>query len=192
MKTQKLLLPYRGKTVIETVVQNVRSLVHDNIVVVLGSHHEQIRNKVSTDSITYVMNNNYLEGMHTSVICGFRAVPRDARAVLVLLGDQPHIPAIAARHLTEAWERNNKGIAIPVYKGRRGHPVLLDIRYLQDIENMDPEKGLRSVLSKNEEDILEVECNIPEILTDMDTPDDYARLKLEQTKLQPDEGKDTV
>jgi len=178
MKTQKLLLPYQGKTVIEAVVQNARSLVHDNIVVVLGSHHEEIQRQINIDSLIYVVNNHFMDGMHTSVICGFGAVPGDARAILVFLGDQPHIPSVVARNLIEAWERNNKGIVIPVYGGRRGHPVLFSSRYLPGMENLDPETGLRSVISKNEEDILEVECNIPEILTDMDTPDDYARLKL--------------
>lgn len=188
MKTQKLLLPYRGKSIIETVVHAARSLVHDNIVVVLGSHHEQIRKQIGMETLTYVVNPDYMEGMHTSVICGFRAVPRDARAVLVFLGDQPHVPENVARILAEAWHNHQKGIFIPVFEGRRGHPVLFDIGYLPDIENLDPAQGLRSVISNNKSDIFEVECQTPEILTDVDTPVDYELIIKQQTNIQHDEG----
>lgn len=173
MKTQKMLLPYNGKTIVETVVDNAYHAVGPNIVVVLGSHPEEIRNQIGNRELKYTINKNYPDGMLSSVICGFRALPADTSAILLYLGDQPHIPACVGKKLIHAKAESNKGIIIPVFNGKRGHPVLIDIKYKHEIENLDLKYGLRYLMKNNPEDILEMECDEPGILRDIDTPDDY-------------------
>ncbi|MCF6332965.1 MAG: nucleotidyltransferase family protein [Draconibacterium sp.] len=173
MHTQKLLLPFNNKTIIETVVENAFSSVNTNIMVVLGSHKNEIREQINKLPVKYCVNKNYMDGMLSSVICGFRALPKEATAALVFLGDQPQIPARATNLVIDAWRKNNKGIVIPTFEGKRGHPSLIETKYLVEIENLDPEKGLRGLSQKFKEDVLEVESNIPEILRDIDTPEEY-------------------
>jgi molybdenum cofactor cytidylyltransferase len=173
MKKQKLLLPFNGKTIIETVVENVVKSVNSNVIVVLGSHSEQIQQQLVSYDIQFCINDKYLSGMLSSAICGFSAVPREAKAVLVFLGDQPQIPASAATLVIEAWNHSKKGIVIPVFNGKRGHPVLIETRYKSEIEQLDLEKGLRLLSEKFKNDVCEVECKIPEILRDIDTPEEY-------------------
>jgi CTP:molybdopterin cytidylyltransferase MocA len=62
---------------------------------------------------------------------------------------------------------------MPMFYGRRGHPVLIETRYKTEIERLDPEKGLRALAEKFKDDVYEVDCNIPEILRDIDTPEEY-------------------
>ena len=173
MKRQKLLLPFNGKTIIETVAENVRQSVNSNMMVVLGSHHEQIREKFVNYNVKFCVNENYLDGMLSSVICGFRALPDEAKAALIFLGDQPQIPSQVTDLVIETWQKSGKGIVIPAFNGRRGHPVLIETRYKTEIEKLDPHKGLRLLSEKFKDDVFEVECNIPEILRDIDTPDEY-------------------
>jgi molybdenum cofactor cytidylyltransferase len=173
MKKQKLLLAFNGKTIIETVVDNAIQAVKSNIVVVLGSHHEEVRKQIGNPALHYVVNNNYQDGMLSSVICGFRALPESAEAVLIFLGDQPHVPPSIAGKLIDAKKQSTKGIIIPIFAGKRGHPILIDTKYISEIENLDPDQGLRSLISHNQTDILEIECDTPEILRDIDTPEDY-------------------
>lgn len=173
MKQQKLLLPFNGKSIIETVVENVARSVQSNIMVVLGSHRDEIHRKVGTIPAHFCVNENYLDGMLSSVICGFRALPKSASAALLFLGDQPQIPSKVTDLVVETWRQNNKGIVIPTFNGRRGHPALFDTKYIPEIEKLDSEKGLRALAEKFKNDVLEVECNIPAILRDIDTPEDY-------------------
>lgn len=173
MQTQKLLLPFHNKTIIETVIENAFSVVNTKIMVVLGSHKNEIREQIDKLPVKYCVNKNYLDGMLSSVICGFRALPKEVTAALIFLGDQPQIPARAANIVIDAWQKNNKGIVIPAFEGKRGHPGLIETKYLVEIENLDPEKGLRGLSRKFRKDVLEVECNIPEILRDIDTPEEY-------------------
>lgn len=174
MKTQKLLLPFNGKTIIETVVDNALKATGD-VVVVLGSHKEQIEAKLSTKNISIAYNEYYLQGMLSSVICGFMALPEEIPAVLIFLGDQPQIPVEAAQMVLNEWGKSGKGIVIPTYNGKRGHPVLIETRFRTEIENLDKEKGLRHLMETRKSDILEVDCSFPQILRDIDTPEEYEK-----------------
>lgn len=173
MKQQKLLLPFNGKTIIETVVENVARSVNSNIMVVLGSHHEQIQEQIVNYPVKFCVNENYMSGMLSSAICGFRALPFEAKAALIFLADQPQIPPQVTDLVIKAWIQSGKGIVMPTFNGRRGHPVLIETRYKAEIEHLDPEKGLRTLSEKFKDDVYEVECIIPEILRDIDTPEEY-------------------
>jgi molybdenum cofactor cytidylyltransferase len=173
MNRQKLLLPFNGKTIIETVVENAAHSVGKNIMVVLGSHSEEIKSKIANRNVNFCVNENYLEGMLSSAICGFRALPLDAKATLVFLGDQPQIPPQATDLVIEAWKQSKKGIVMPTFNGRRGHPVLIETRYKSEIVKLDPDRGLRTLSEKFKSDVFEVECKMPEILRDIDTPEEY-------------------
>ncbi len=173
MGTQKLLLPFRGGTIVESVIRNIQPVVQNNILVVLGSHRDEIREKIEKLPLQICMNENYSDGMLSSVICGFRNLPDDAKAALIFLGDQPQIPTTVSKKVVETWKKTQKGIVIPVFKGRRGHPSLIETKYKPEIERLDPEKGLRELMRKFANDVSEVRCNLPEILRDIDTPEDY-------------------
>ena len=174
MKTQKMLLSFNGKTIVETVVDNALK-VTDNVVVVLGSHKDEISAKLVGRNILIAVNENYLLGMLSSVICGFNALPAETEAALLFLGDQPHIPYEAAELVVSKWRNSEKGIVIPTFNGKRGHPVLIETRFGNEIENLDPEKGLRQLMEIRKNDILEVVCQYPEILRDIDTPEEYEK-----------------
>lgn len=173
MGTQKLLLPFDGKTMIEKVVENIRLSGIDNIQVVLGSDRMEIRQALKLMPVHFVVNENYKEGMHTSVISGVKILPENAQAVLIFLGDQPFIPSRVIQMVIEAWQNSGKGIVIPLFEGKRGHPPLYDLKYRNELSNLDPTKGLRSVAQKFPEDISEVETFCPEIVRDIDTKIDY-------------------
>lgn len=173
MKKQKMLLPFGDETIIERVIKNIKPLIDSNIQVVLGSHYEEICKKISNLQVDICKNENYREGMLSSVICGFNSLPGNMKVVLIFLGDQPQIPSDVIRKVISAWEESEKGIVIPTFDGRRGHPILIETRYRNEIENLDRNEGLRQLMRLFEEDVYEVECGRNEILRDIDTPDDY-------------------
>jgi molybdenum cofactor cytidylyltransferase len=173
MKKQKLLLPFKGKTMIESVIENIAPVLNDKILVVLGSHRYEIRQQIHKLPVVFCVNKNYKEGMLSSVISGFRALPGNAEAAIVFLGDQPQIPTGVIKKVVDSWLDTDNGIIIPVFNGKRGHPVMISMKYREDIENLDPKNGLRQLMDKKKKDIVEVECGRPEILRDIDTPEDY-------------------
>ncbi len=175
MGKPKLLLPFGEKTIIETVIDSVIQSKLDDVLVVLGAHREKIEKKIKDFSIKIVVNPNFKNDMLSSVQCGFRALPEDVEASLVILGDQPEISSALINKIVEVYKRSKKGIVLPVYRKNRGHPVLIDMKYQGEIEDLNPDLGLRNLVYKHAEDILEVEVITPSILQDIDTIEDYNR-----------------
>ncbi len=174
MGTQKLVLPMGSGTMIETVVDNVLNSSINHVLVVLGPDQNKIRDVLVGKPVEFCHNLNHDQGMLSSVICGFKALPEDAETTLIYLGDQPRITPEVTDAIIEAYNEELMGIVIPVYDNRRGHPLLVDMKYRRDVEKLDLEQGLRSLRHKFPDDVLEVEVNEPGILVDIDTKEDYS------------------
>jgi len=188
MGTQKLLLPFGDTTVAGAVVKAALGSSADATLVVLGSDHEAVREvlepldekskspgarKAPAGRLGFAINPNFSLGMLTSIQAGLRALPPDAKAAVIVLGDQPFLAPRIVDAIVEAYGKSEKGIVIPAFKGRRGHPVLIDLEYRAEVLALDPCDGLRALMLAHPEDILEVEVADPNILRDLDTPEDY-------------------
>jgi molybdenum cofactor cytidylyltransferase len=173
MKVPKMLLPFNGKTMIEKVIENViRSEVFRTLVV-LGSYRDEILGSISHLPINHCYNENYRKGMLSSVQCGFKNLPVNFDAVLVFPGDQPFIEPDVINMIINTYRETGKGIIVPVYRKKRGHPLLIDCKYRDEINNLEENEGLRSLSNMHQKDIFEVKTNSPGILKDFDTKEDY-------------------
>jgi len=173
MKTPKMLLPFHGMTIIEKVIENVRNSKAVNTVVVLGAERDRILKVIGHLSVIHCYNDNYTQGMLSSVICGFRSLPEDFDAAMVILGDQPGIGPEIINETINAYLTSGKSIVMPVYKGSHGHPLLIDKKFRNEIEKLDPDEGLRSLYRKFTDDVFEVLSDNPAVLKDIDTEEDY-------------------
>jgi molybdenum cofactor cytidylyltransferase len=95
--------------------------------------------------------------------------------MVIVLGDQPSVSKQTIDRVVDEYQKTKKGIVLPVYKKERGHPVLIDMKYREEVEALSPDIGLRGTVYSHPEDILEVEVDIPSILQDIDDEADYKR-----------------
>jgi molybdenum cofactor cytidylyltransferase len=160
---------------IETIVATVVSSKVEQTLVILGSDREKIEEKIKDFPVKIVYNRDFRSGMLSSAQCGFRSLPEETRAVLVALGDQPKISTTVINKLIDAYKSSGKGIVLPVYKKERGHPVLIDVKYGEEVENLSPEVGLRGTVYNHPEDILEVDVETSSMFQDIDCESDYKR-----------------
>ncbi|MCU0366946.1 MAG: nucleotidyltransferase family protein [Bacteroidales bacterium] len=173
MGSPKMSLPFRQKTIIETVIANVMASKVEKSIVVLGANHDEVLSLTEKYPVVNCFNANYKAGMLSSVKCGFEHLPPDFRAALVLLGDQPMIDTEVIDLVIETYNKSDRGIVVPVHNGKRGHPLLVDNRYREEIYGLAGPDGLRGLLKKHPEDILEVESLHSSVLKDIDTHEDY-------------------
>jgi molybdenum cofactor cytidylyltransferase len=100
-------------------------------------------------------------------------VSDDVGAVLVLSVDQPR-PASILTALIKAWEEQKPSLAMPAYRGRRGHPVLADGALLSELRAVTEEGlGLREVTERHRDETLVIEIDNPTVNLDLNTPADY-------------------
>ena len=168
-------LPYGRSTIVEEVVNNFLGSKVDEIVLVLGSEDTKIERKIEDKPVKVVINPDYYQGLSSSIKAGLKAADERTSAVLIALGDQPLVKAkVINRIISQYLEKENmKGIVVPVHRGVRGHPTLLDIRYKDEIMNLSGNVGAREIIQRHEEDLLEVEVDTASILSDIEADTDY-------------------
>lgn len=178
----KLLLPFRDRTVIENMVRVLLDSDLDEVVVVLGHQAEQVRPLLEGTGVRIVDNPDYAEGMGSSLKVGLRAVSAGAEAVMVCLTDQPLLePADVNRLLAAFREGGAQDIVVPFHQGQRGNPILFSARYRNEVQNTrGPIAGCRGIVQRYPEAIRAIEMETDHILRDLDTPEDYRAL-LQQT-----------
>jgi molybdenum cofactor cytidylyltransferase len=175
MKRQKLLLPWEGKTIIEEVINHLLESKAHEILVVLGADSDRVEKKLRHLPVKITVNPLYKKGMLSSIQWGFKETGKDVQGMLICLGDQPLIPFVVIDRIIDAFDVSKKGIVIPVYKQKRGHPVLINARYRDEVDTLDANIGLRALMSMHPQDIFEVAVDTPGILKDIDDKDDYSR-----------------
>ncbi len=192
MGAQKLLLPFDGGTVIGRIAGELSRSPVARILVVLGADAARVVAALENESVLhntgrtrdffgFVTNPDPAGDMLSSVRCGLRALPPECEAVLVALGDQPAITADLIVRIVHAFYVSGRGIIVPVYGGKRGHPLLFSARYSQEVLTSYDDLGLRGLLQAHPEDVFELSADSASVLSDMDYPEDYQR---EQDRLR--------
>ena len=180
MGTQKLLLPWDGRTVIERVVGEMAAGCDGHIAVVAreGSGIAKALADTADGRVQIVFNPNTDADMLSSARCGLRALDEDCEGYLVALGDQPTVSAGLIQRMIAAFgasRSGSRGIVIPTHNGRRGHPILFTSRYRADVLTQFDGVGLRGLAASHANDVYELAESDPTILTDLDYPEDYRR-----------------
>ena len=169
MGKPKQLMPLGRTTILEQTVENCLNSKVNEVIVVLGHRAEEAKRLIAARLVKLAINPNYQQGMSTSIIAGLNMVDSRARAVMIALGDQPFIDSQTLNRLIDEFYHHDKGIAIPVYRGRRGHPVIFAVRYKGELFRLKGDIGGREIIDRYPNDVLEVPVNCEGIYIDIDT-----------------------
>lgn len=187
MGGKKLLLPFGDTTVAGAALRALAVSQVAEVVVVLGHEAERVRQHLlsvvsgqpsrnsehRTRNLKFVVNSHYQEGMFSSVLCGLQAANASPEGFLVSLADMPGVSAEVIDTLLAEFRQAGKGITVPTYQGRRGHPLLFHQRYEDEIRHLDPQVGLQGLLSRHPDEVLEVLVDCPGVVRDIDYWEDY-------------------
>jgi molybdenum cofactor cytidylyltransferase len=173
----KLLLPFAGKTIVESTVDAILQAQVDEVIVVLGHAAEKVREVLRQRPVQFVYNPAYQSGMASSIHAGLTALAPDAGAVMISLADLPLVQSAELNLLMSSFlSAREKTIAVPTFAGQSGNPVIFDLRYRPEMLALRGDIGCKSILSRHHEAVLEVEMPTANVLEDVDTVEAYNRL----------------
>jgi molybdenum cofactor cytidylyltransferase len=176
MGEAKQLLRLGETTLLDQVLENVRGSRVDEIVLVLGHKAETIRERISIQNLKVAINEDYRQGMGTSLRTGLAALDSGIDAALIVLADQPFIRSATLDQLIDQYEKSGAQIVIPTYKGFRGNPVLLDRSVFSEVMALTGDIGCRAIFGNHLEGIVKVPVEDIGILLDLDSKDDVEKL----------------
>ena len=178
MGTQnKLLLPWKDQTVIETVVAELLNAQPGEVVVVVGHEKDSVRKVLTNRDVTFVENPAFQQGMATSLVAGIRASHVDTEGFMICLGDLPMIQATDYQGIIGVFEVQKAVdpdcILIPAYEGKWGHPKVFSAKYRAQLMKPSGDQGAKDVLKASAAHIHEIPFSHDRILRDIDTDAAY-------------------
>ena len=171
----KQLVRAARTTLVLRAVRLAEHVAPGHVIVVVGAHALRVRAHLRRARVgsTLAHNRAWAFGQSTSLRCGIAALPRNARAVLVLVVDQPDIADAALARLIRAWRRAPMHAAVSEYAGRRGVPAVFPRSLFSALEREQGDRGARRLI----EQLTHVTVvPLPAAAFDVDTVEDLARL----------------
>lgn len=176
MGRAKQLLGIAGKTLLERTLDYVRAAQVSEIVLVLGAEAEEIRRQLAPGDFRVIVNPEYQQGMGTSLRCGLAAVSPSTQAALIVLADQPFVRPATLDRMVAYHAELQAQIILPLYRGFRGNPVLLDRSVFPEVMSLSGDVGCRAIFGNHTDGIHKLEVNDPGVLLDIDTESDLVAI----------------
>jgi len=171
----KLLARLGGKALVRHVAEAAVCSSADPVIVVTGHRSEEVEASLHDLPVRFLHNASFAEGLSTSLKTGFAALPPQARAAVILLGDMPFVTSDLIDALAAGWrDRGGPAALIPTLDGRRGNPVVLSRDLQSEIENLSGDVGAGPIL-RGRSDVVEWPTTDPAVAKDIDTREEFSR-----------------
>lgn len=168
----KQLLDYRGATLLDATLATARGAGAGQVVVALGGAAEEVRERVDLTGVDVVLNPDFGDGCATSIRSALAAVREDAGGVVLLLGDQPDVPAGTVEALVAGAGEHAVGVC--AYDDGPGHPLWFHRRMFDVLAGLHGDKAVWKLVDADEDVVrVPVAGRIPR---DVDTWADYRAL----------------
>ena len=177
MGRPKQLLDWHGRPLVRVAAETALAARLNPVLAVVGSAQAEVVAALAGLPVQCLPNPDYATGQSSSLRAGVAALPPEVEAVVVLLGDQPFVTAAIVERLVAGWRASASPIVAPVYAGQRGNPVLFARAIFPELLAIQGDQGARAVLAANPARIHLVPFDDARPLADIDTPDDYERLR---------------
>ncbi len=176
MGRPKQLLPYRGSNLLRHAADTALATGLGPVVIVLGAEAERCREALGQLDIRTVVNPDWAQGMGSSIATGVAELERLAPqldGVLILLHDQPAIPAERLRALVAARGEEDLVVAAR-YGDVVGVPAYFRREVFTELSGLNGQAGARKIIELHRDHVHRFD--LPEARFDVDTPADYERV----------------
>src|ERR1019366_145268 len=178
--TNKLIAEIGGKPLVRIAAEQALASRAKPVIVVTGHEHERVEAALAGLPVRFVHNPDYADGLGTSLKAGIAAVPEDADAAIVCLGDMPQVDAALIDKLIAAFDPERGAlVVVPSIDGRRGNPVVWSRRFFHDLMSITGDIGARHLIGSYAEAVVEMPGAGEAALTDVDTPESFSAVKAE-------------
>lgn len=171
MGAPKALLPYRGRTFVEHLIEITRHPRVGATRIVVGAHADEIRERLNAPASEIVVNEDWEKGQLSSIQAGVRGLPEGETEGMILCPvDHPIVSAALVARLIEEFDASTKAIVLPTYRGRRGHPLIFRASLYSELLAASAEIGARQVVWAHADDLCEVPTDDEGVVLNINDP----------------------
>lgn len=178
MNAPKQLLQLEGKTLLRRAVETALESIYQPVIVVLGANFEKMKAEIEDLPVNICFNEDWQSGLSSSIKIGLenlRQIAPNAAACIITLADQPFITANHLNLFAEQFSKSNNSIIAAEYHKTIGVPTLFPREIFDDFSELSGDTGAKMIIEKHHQRLLTI--NLPEAAFDIDTPQDFLKLK---------------
>ncbi len=187
MGTHKLLLSLGKETVIQRLVRELNTSFVTKTVIVARKDDQLLEEHISGMDVQLIQPETDPPDMKASVLVALEWInthsqPTEEDSWLLIPADHPLLSRALLASLYDAWGNCNASCMIPTFQGRKGHPAFFRWPVSKEIFLLNEDEGINALWKKQKVQPVLLECDHPEILIDLDTPEDYEYVKQHHSK----------
>ena len=171
----KQLVRVAGRPLLHIAVTRAAEVTGNALIVVLGSGAVQLAPLLKHSPGSVVVNQDWREGIASSIRAGVARLPAACHAAMLLLADQAAVTADDLRRLAGSWRKQPQHIAAALYGGACGAPAIFPRSSFRALTELRGDTGARALLRRNSDRIVRVP--MPSAAIDIDTPEDLLALE---------------
>ncbi len=168
----KPLLTYQGKTFVELVVDNLKQLHINPILVVTNKNFYPQISKLRLDA-KIIINANPDQGMLSSIWLGMDALPEHCAGFFLCPIDYPTVKLNTFKKLLHEFSLDKTYCIKPQYKNKSGHPLIVPDRFFDELRKAPLKAGAKFVTHKYRHLTKFIPVDDPGILLNINTPELY-------------------
>jgi molybdenum cofactor cytidylyltransferase len=171
----KQLVRVAGRPLLHTAVTRASEVTGNALIVVLGAGAAELAPLLRHSPGALVVNQEWREGLASSIRAGVARLPAACTGVLLLLADQAAVTADDLRRLAGSWRKQPQYIAAALYSGTSGVPAIFPRSTFRELAELRGDVGARALLRRNADRLVRVP--MPSAAVDVDTPEDLLALE---------------
>jgi len=179
----KQLLLLDKDSMLNRLIKMVQKAVDFPIYLVLGANAEKIKAQLPITNLNIVENNEWQEGMGSSIRIGVQAVIDSANkhdGILILVCDQPHLSESSIKDLISLQDNKKSAITASFYANVAGTPALFHQSVFSDLLALNGDQGAKRIIQERDQELAKLQFE--KGVLDIDTPEDYQQLLKQVSK----------
>lgn len=173
----KQLVRFRKKTLLQHVIDIVTPFEFSSSVLVLGAYSDDILNVVSTETINVVINEDWPEGIASSIRAGIEESLKlnpQLENIMFLLSDQPFVSTQLIEELIKRHAETDQKITASSYNDNVGVPAIFPKFFFPKLKKLKGDRGAKKIIVQHPEEVTILHFELGHL--DVDTPEDYEAL----------------
>lgn len=172
----KLIAALGGLTVIKRTVENARSSMASEVIVVVDPKDEAVKAEIS-GRITVIENLHRSEGISSSVKAGIAAVSHLSDGVIFMVGDQPFVTSGIIDRLIYRFMTDDCEVVACKLGRELMNPMLFHRSLFPELLEISGDAGGKQVAMKMHDEVCVEEISNPNLLFDIDTREDLEKAR---------------
>jgi molybdenum cofactor cytidylyltransferase len=177
MGSPKALVSYQGASFLEHLLGVTRHPAIGVRRVVLGPDADAISQQVTLAPEEVVVNKDWERGQLSSLHVALRSLPAHTEGMLLCPVDHPLVSAALVSALIATFLETRAAVVLPVFEGRRGHPVIFSAKVYEELLRAPLETGARAVVWAHKNELQEVSTTEEGCVLNLNDPDAIRKAK---------------